>query len=97
MYIRLNMVSCSVSITYFRSTVIVFSGGCKKKLSSSLLTSVSTWFVVVGFETGEGSLWEIIASLQLLVLSICCNNAECGGTTNVVFGGGYGQLIRVCF
>ena len=52
---------------------------------------------MVGFETGEGSLWEIIASLQLLVLSICCNNAECGGTTNVVFGGGYGQLIRVCF
>ena len=48
---------------------------------------VSTWFVVVRFETGEDWLREIIAALQSLVISLCGDNAECGDTQKYCVGG----------
>ena len=52
---------------------------------------------MVRFETGVGRLQEIIVALQSLVLSLCGDNTERGGTTNIVFGDRYGQLRWMCF
>ena len=57
-------------------------------VSSSLLNSVSTLFVVVSFDTSEGWLREIITSLYSLVLSLFSEDVYRGGTINGVLGDG---------
>ena len=56
---------------------------------------VSTWFVVVRFDSGEGLLRTIIAALQSLALSFFGEDADLGGTTNVLLGGGWLLLCWV--
>ena len=51
---------------------------------------------MVVFDTGEGSLWENLVALQSLFLSRCGDNAEIGGTKNVVLEDGYGQFRWIC-
>ena len=50
--------------------------------------SVSTWFVVVRFERGEGWLRENIAVLKSLLISFCGEDSEHDGTKNVVLRDG---------
>ena len=51
---NLNLGVCSIFITYLCVTVNFFMGVVKYCESPLLLTSISTWFVVVELDTGGG-------------------------------------------
>ena len=53
-----------------------------------MLASVSTVFVVVGFDTIEGRMVEFIEAPQPLVLSFFGEDTYHGGTTNSILRGG---------
>ena len=59
---------------------LCFMGVEKYCASSSLLSSVSTWLVVVRCNMGDVWLWAIKVALKSSVLSKCNDNAERGGT-----------------
>ena len=73
-----------------------FPGGAKYCGFSSFLVSISTCFVVVRFDTGEGFLWEITVTPQSFVLSRCDDKKERGDTTNIVLVYGYIQFGWIC-
>ena len=52
--------------------------------------------MVFWFETGESLLQTIIGALKSLVLYICGDNSERGGTTNILLRDGYVQLRCMC-
>ena len=68
--------------------LLCFLGVAKEFELSSLLMTVSTWFMGISFNTSEGWLRAIIESPQSLVLSFFGEVVEYGGTKNVVLGGG---------
>ena len=63
-----------------------FLGVAKYCESSLFLISVSSLFVVVGFDTGEGQIRWIIDALRSLVLLIFGYYIEHGGTTICFLG-----------
>ena len=63
---------------------------------SSLLLSVSTYNVVVRFDTVKIFFWEITVTPQSLVLSCFYVNNKHGGTTNVLLGDGYVHFDLMC-
>ena len=72
---------------------LCFLGVGKYCKSSSILTSVSTLFVVVRFDTIEIQIEEVVESPQTLVISFCGIDIDHDGTTN--FGGGGGGVRPV--
>ena len=71
MYFKLNLGHYSIHIMKFSSNVIFFLLVSKDCELSLLLTSVSTLFLVVRFDTEEGQMIAMVEAPQPLVLSFC--------------------------